>query len=103
MNDVKFGLTMKTAWKKFLYGKDYILYRQFEGNNTSLDDLKDRVYKYNYILFVLLVFVGFFFSKTFIIIFFSLLWYKPACHALHLRNRVKRFNIDKYKNYKGLE
>lgn len=102
MSEVNFGLTMKDAWKMLLYGKDYVLYRQFEGNNTSLDDLKDRVYKINYILFVVLTCIGFLVYKTFVILYFSLLWYKPVCHALHLKNRVKRYNIERFKNYKGL-
>lgn len=102
MSEVQFGLTMKEAWKKFLLGKDNTNYRQFEGGHHSLDDLKDRLYKYNYILFALFVFVGFFFSISFKILFFTLLWYKPLCHALHLKNRVKRRNIELFKSLKGL-
>ncbi|MGV8812804.1 MAG: hypothetical protein ACOH2D_01720 [Gelidibacter sp.] len=103
MSEVNFGLTMKTAWKGFLLGKDYTDYRRFEKVHHSFEDIRVRLYKYNYRLFVLLVFAGFFFSMSFKILIFSLLWYKPVCHALHLKNRVKRFNIEKFKSYKGLE
>lgn len=103
MSEVQFGLTMKEAWKKLLLGKDNTIYRQFEGGNDDFNSLKDRFYKYHYRLVALLIFVGFFFSISFKILFWSLLWYKPFYNALLLKNRVKRYNIDMYKRSKGLE
>ena len=103
MKDVKFGLSMKTAWRSLLLGKDSTNYRSFEKVHHSLEDLRVRLYKYNYSLFVILVFLGFFFSMSFKILLLSLLWYKPLCHALHLENRVKRRNIEIFKSIKGLE
>lgn len=103
MSDVQFGLTMNKAWKEFFLGRDYYIYRDFETKDSSVGDLKDKFYKYNYRLFVLLILVGFFFSISFKILLFSLLWYKPLCHAFHLRNRVNRFNINEFKKLKGLE
>ncbi|NRR92968.1 hypothetical protein HSX10_15440 [Winogradskyella undariae] len=97
MNNVKFGLTMKEAWKDLLLGRDNTNYREYEKVHHSLEDLRIRLYKYNYYLFMLLIFVGFFFSNSFIILLFSFLWYKPLCHALHLKNRVKRKNIELFK------
>lgn len=98
MNNVKFGLTMKEAWKDLLLGRDNTNFREYEKVHHSLEDLRIRLYKYNYYLFMLLIFVGFFFSNSFIILLFSFLWYKPLCHALHLKNRVKRKNIELFKS-----
>lgn len=102
MNDLKFGLSMKSAWKLFLRGKDYSLYRQFEGNDSSLDDFKNRAYKINWNIFVILLISGFFLSYFFYIVLFTMLWYKPLCHIFHLNNRVKRYNIYQFGKIKGL-
>lgn len=102
MDSQKVKLSMKEALGLFLKGKDYEIYRPYEGNNSTSDDFKDKVYKINYYLFVLAVIGSFFFSVILAFLLVSFLWYKPLCHLIHLKNRVKRYNITHYAISRGL-
>ncbi|RBP32998.1 hypothetical protein DFR65_102334 [Oceanihabitans sediminis] len=103
MDKENFGLTMKAAWKGYLLGKDKTNYRNYEKVHHSFEDLRLRLYKYNYYLFVVLIFGGFFIPESFLFLIFTFVWYKPICHALHLKNRVKRYNIELFKQIRGFD
>lgn len=103
MSNVKFGLSMSTAWKNLLLGRDITNYRSYEKVHPLWEHFGANLYKYNYRIFVLLVFLSFLFSFFHMILFFSMVWYKPVCNAIYLKNRVKRRNIEFFKSIKGLE
>jgi hypothetical protein len=103
MGQNNFELSMKKAWTMFLKGEDFKIYRDFEGNQTSMDDFKDKVYRINYYIFVLVLIICLFNAAMFIFLFLSFLWYKPLCHAIHLRNRTKRYNVIQYAASRGLD
>lgn len=102
MDNIKYGLSMKEAYKKFLVGKDYEYYREFEPEHHSLESLLNKLYKWSYRLFALLLILSLFRFYFLSILIVSLLWYKPLCHFIHLKARVNRLNIELFSQEQGI-
>lgn len=102
-------LTMSTAVKKFLRGKEFDLFITEEDDNiknlfkSNKKEFRDYLYKFNYYLFVFLFLLFLFLPDYRSVLFFFVIIFglKPLSHYLALKNKVARVNIARYNKLKN--